>query len=59
VQRLPGGNTLADFSNADVIHEVPPDGTLLVEIRGPGSQNRFGCATWRPTLYGPSPDVTD
>jgi hypothetical protein len=59
VQRLPGGNTLIDFSNADVVHQVAADGTLLVEIKGPGSQNKFGYATWRPTLYGPSPDITD
>jgi hypothetical protein len=59
VQRLPGGNTLVDFSNADVIHQVSKDGTLLVEIKGSGSQNRFGYATWRPTLYGASPDITD
>ncbi len=59
VQRLPGGNTLVDFSNADVVHQVDQNGTLLVEIKGPGSQNKFGYATWRPTLYGPSPDITD
>jgi len=59
VQRLPGGNLLVDFSNADVVHQVSKDGTLLVEIKGPGSQNKFGYATWRPTLYGPSPDITD
>lgn len=59
VQRLPGGNTLVDFSNADVMQEVDSKGTVLVEITGPGSQNRFGYATWRPTLYGPSPDITD
>lgn len=59
VQRLPGGDTLVDFSNADVIHQIDSSGKLLVEITGPGSQNRFGYATWRPTLYGPSPDITD
>jgi hypothetical protein len=59
VQRLPGGNTLVDFSNADVMQEVDSKGTVLVEITGPGSQNRFGYATWRQTLYGPSPDITD
>ena len=59
VQRLPGGNTLVDFSNADTIHQIDSKGTLLVEITGPATQNRFGYATWRPTLYGPSPDITD
>jgi hypothetical protein len=59
VQRLPGGNTLVDFSNADVIHQIDSKGTLLVEITGPGTPNKFGYATWRPTLYGPSPDITD
>jgi hypothetical protein len=59
VQRLPGGNTLVDFSNADVVHQIDSNGTLLVEIKGPGGQNKFGYATWRPTLYGPSPDITD
>lgn len=59
VQRLPGGNTLIDFSNADVMQEIDSKGTVLVEITGSGSSNRFGYATWRPTLYGPSPDITD
>jgi hypothetical protein len=59
VQRLPGGNSLVDFSNADVVHEVSKDGALLVELKGAGGQNKFGYATWRPTLYGPSPDITD
>jgi hypothetical protein len=58
VQRLSNGNTLIDFSNDGIIHEIDPSGTLLVEITGP-SMNRFGYATWRPTLYGPSPDITD
>jgi len=59
VQRLSNGNTLVDFSNDGIIHEIDPEGTLLVEITGPGGMNRFGYATWRPTLYGPSPDITD
>jgi hypothetical protein len=59
VQRLPNGNTLVDFSNDGVIHEIDPSGTLLVEITGTGGMNRFGYATWTPTLYGPSPDITD
>jgi len=59
VQRLPNGNTLVDFSNDGVIHEIDASGTVLVEITGPGGMNRFGYATWRPTLYGPSPDITD
>lgn len=59
VQRLPGGNTLIDFSNDGVIHQIDASGTLLVEITGTGGMNRFGYATWRPTLYGPSPDITD
>lgn len=59
VQRLPGGNLLVDFSNADVVRQVGSDGTLLVEINGAGGQNKFGYATWRPSLYGPSPDITD
>lgn len=58
VQRLPGGNTLVDFSNANVVHEVDSTGTLLVEITG-ASGTKFGYATWRPTLYGPSPEITD
>jgi hypothetical protein len=59
VQRLPGGNTLVDFSNDGVIQEVDPSGQVLLEITGPGAMNSFGYATWRPTLYGPSPDITD
>lgn len=59
VQRLPGGNTLIDFSNDGVIHQIDASGNVLVEITGTGGMNRFGYATWRPTLYGPSPDITD
>ncbi len=59
VQRLPNGNTLIDFSNDGIVHEIDAEGNLLVEITGAGSMNRFGYATWRPTLYGPSPDITD
>jgi len=59
VQRLPGGNTLVDFSNAGIVQEVDAQGTVLVELTSPGTQNKFGYATWRPTLYGPSPDITD
>jgi hypothetical protein len=59
VQRLPGGNLLIDFSNAGVVREVSKDGKVLVEITAASSQNKFGYATWRPTLYGASPDITD
>ena len=59
VQRLSNGNTLVDFSNDGVIHEIDPSGAVLVEITGSGGMNRFGYATWTPTLYGPAPDITD
>jgi hypothetical protein len=53
VQRLPGGNTLVTFSIAGVIHEVAPDGTLLMEVTG----DVFGYAEWRGSLYGPPADI--
>jgi hypothetical protein len=53
VQRLPGGNTLVTFSIAGVMHEVAPDGTLLMEVNG----DIFGYAEWRNSLYGPPTDI--
>jgi hypothetical protein len=55
-QRLPGGNTLVDYSNAGVIHEVTPAGVKVLEITtGP----YLGYATWRPDLYGPQGDAAE
>jgi len=55
VQRLPGGNTLVTFSNAGLVHEVTPSGTLVWEMSSGGQ--RMGYATWRSSLYG-LPDDT-
>ncbi len=53
VQRLPGGNTLVTFSIAGVMHEVAPDGMLLMEVES----DIFGYAEWRGSLYGPPADI--
>ncbi len=55
-QRLPGGNTLVNFSNESVIQEFAPDGSLVLEIDGGGSN--LGYSMWRPSLYGPPPART-
>lgn len=55
VQRLPGGNTLVNFGNDGVIHEVDPQGNVVLEMSGNGS---FGYSMWRETLYGPPPDIS-
>jgi hypothetical protein len=57
VQRLPGGNTLVTFSNDSLLHEVDPDGNLVLEIDGGG--DAMGYSLWRETLYGPPPDIGD
>jgi hypothetical protein len=51
VQRLPNGNTLVTFSSMGAIHEVAPNGQLVMSLKS----NQFGYATWRDTLYGPPP----
>jgi hypothetical protein len=56
VQRLPGGNTLVTFSNDSIIHEIDPDGNLVLAIDGGG--DAMGYALWRETLYGPPPDIS-
>lgn len=53
VQRLPGGNTFVTFSIAGAMHEVGPDGELLMEVRG----DIFGYVEWRSSLYGPPTDI--
>jgi hypothetical protein len=55
VQRLPGGNTLVTYSNDSVIQEVTPAGDVVMQLDGGGS--RFGYSLWRPTLYGPPPNI--
>jgi hypothetical protein len=53
VQRLPAGNTLVTFSMPGVMHEVDPDGNLVMTIRG----DIFTYAEWRSALYGPPSDI--
>ena len=53
VQRLPAGNTLVTFSMAGTMHEVDPNGNLVMTIRG----DLFGYAEWRSALYGPPSDI--
>jgi hypothetical protein len=57
VQRLPGGNTLIDFSNASVMKEFDPQGNVVLQING-ASGTRFGYALWQETLYGPPVDIS-
>jgi hypothetical protein len=56
VQRLPNGNTLVNYSNAGVIHEVTPDRVKVLEIT---ANPYLGYATWRPDLYGPLDDAAE
>ena len=57
VQRLPGGNTLIDFSNASVMKEIDPQGNVVLQING-ASGTRFGYALWQENLYGPPVDIS-
>jgi hypothetical protein len=57
VQRLPEGNTLVTYSNDSIIHEIDPQGNLVMEIDGGGYA--FGYASWRPSLYEPPADSRD
>ena len=56
VQRLPGGNTLVDFSNASVMKEIDAQGNVVLQING-ASGTRFGYALWQESLYGPPSDI--
>ncbi len=55
VQRLPGGNTLVTHSNDSIVHEVDPDGNVVMEFDGAGA--RIGYTLWRASLYGAPPDL--
>jgi hypothetical protein len=57
VQRLPGGNTLIDFSNDGVMKEIDSKGNVVLQING-ASNSKFGYALWRDSLYGPPPDIS-
>jgi hypothetical protein len=57
VQRLPGGNTLVDFSNASVMKEIDAQGNVVLQING-ASGTRFGYALWQESLYGPPSDIS-
>lgn len=53
-QRLPGGNTLAVYSNAGAIHEADRDGNTVMRLQ----TDPMGYSTWRASLYGPPSDLT-
>jgi len=57
VQRLPNGNTLVDFSTSGDIHEVTPAGEVAQVLSARSepevSDDSFGYASYRATLYGP------
>jgi hypothetical protein len=48
VQRLPGGNTLVTYSNADTMVELDPSWNVVQTFT-----LHVGYSNWRPTLYGP------
>ena len=52
-QRLPNGNTLIVFGVAGVMHEVDPEGNLVMEIEG----ESCGYTELRASLYGPPNDT--
>jgi len=52
VQRLPNGNTLIVYSTDAEMRELSPAGDLVQTIT---SNNGFGYADFRETLYGPPP----
>jgi hypothetical protein len=56
VQRLPNGNTLVNYSNVGVIHEVTADGVKVLEIT---TNPYLGYASWRPDLYRPLDDAAE
>ena len=54
VQRLPNGNTLVTYSSASTIHEVTPQGELVLEI---DTGRSVGYTLWVPSLYAPPADI--
>ncbi|MBN2573744.1 MAG: hypothetical protein JXP73_04200 [Deltaproteobacteria bacterium] len=58
VQRLPGGNTLVSYSNSQsYIHEIDENQKLVLEIDLGAGGPSLGYVLWRPSLYGPPPDI--
>ncbi len=58
VQRLPGGNTLVSYSNAQsYVHEIDPQGNRVLEIDLGAGGPALGYVLWRDSLYGPPPDI--
>lgn len=56
VQRLPGGNTLITYSNVGEVRELDSSGNAVLSITRTGGPN-FSYTMWRPSLYGPPPDI--
>lgn len=57
VQRLPGGNTLITYSNDALMQQVTPSGEVVFEAATGGQP--FGYTTWRASLYGVLPDLSE
>jgi hypothetical protein len=55
VQRMPGGNTLVAYSNSGIVHEVDASGNLVMRFECQNAE--LGYALFRPSLYGPPPDI--
>lgn len=59
VQRLPGGNTLINYSCSGIIHEVDASDDLVLEIKvvADSSLNYWGYTEFRRSLYGLPDDI--
>ena len=61
VQRLPGGNTLVNYSCNGIIQQVDPSDNVVLEIKvvADGSLNYFGYTEFRPNLYAAPSDIQE
>ena len=59
VQRLPGGNTLINYSCSGVIQEVDASDNVVLEIKASadGGGSWFGYSEFRRSLYGAPDDI--
>jgi hypothetical protein len=59
VQRLPGGNTLINYSCSGIIQQVDASDSVVLEIKvaADGSLNYFGYSEFRRSLYGLPDDI--
>ena len=55
VQRLPNGNTMVNYGNAGMIHEVDANGELVRSLGFPRTLVGPPLVEWRESLYGGPP----